>query len=79
MDTFTFGGELTVPRLGLGTMRMTGPGIWGPPADRDAAVAVLRRAVDLGVRLIDTADAYGPHTSARNSSPRPSTPIRPTW
>ncbi|MFD5559579.1 aldo/keto reductase [Kitasatospora griseola] len=61
MDTFTFGGELTVPRLGLGTMRMTGPGIRGPPADHAAAVAVLRRAVDLGVRLIDTADAYGPH------------------
>lgn len=54
---------LTVHRLGFGAMRITGPGIWGPPADHDTAVAVLRRAVELGVDLIDTADAYGPDVS----------------
>jgi aryl-alcohol dehydrogenase-like predicted oxidoreductase len=52
-------GDLTVPRMGYGTMRLPGPGIWGPPADRDAAIRVLRRAVDLGVRAIDTAWYYG--------------------
>lgn len=52
-----------VARLGFGAMHLTGPGVWGPPADRAAAVAVLRRAVDLGVGLIDTADAYGPATN----------------
>ena len=59
---FRLGGEQGRPvhRLGFGTMRLTGPGIWGPPADRDAAVAVLRRAADLGVDLFDTADSYGP-------------------
>jgi pyridoxine 4-dehydrogenase len=51
---------MTVQRLGFGTMQLTGPGVWGPPADRDNAVAVLRRVVDLGVDLIDTADSYGP-------------------
>jgi aryl-alcohol dehydrogenase-like predicted oxidoreductase len=61
--TFTLGGDLTVHRLGFGAMQITGPGVWGPPADRDEAVRVLRRAVDLGVDLIDTADAYGPHVS----------------
>lgn len=59
----TLGGDLTVNRLGFGAMRITGPGIWGPPADRDAALAVLRRAVELGVDFIDTADSYGPHVS----------------
>lgn len=54
---------LTVRRLGFGAMRITGPGIWGPPADHDTAVAVLRRSVELGVDLIDTADAYGPDVS----------------
>jgi len=56
-------GEKTVRRLGFGAMRITGPGIWGPPADHDEAIAVLRRAVELGVNLIDTADSYGPHVS----------------
>lgn len=53
-------GSLTVHRLGFGTMQLTGPGVWGPPADHDGAVAVIRRAVELGVDLIDTADSYGP-------------------
>jgi pyridoxine 4-dehydrogenase len=56
-------GERTVRRLGFGAMRITGPGIWGPPADHDEAIAVLRRAVELGVNLIDTADSYGPNVS----------------
>ncbi|WP_440707879.1 aldo/keto reductase [Herbiconiux sp. YIM B11900] len=58
--TFAIGGDLVVNRLGFGTMQLTGPGVWGEPADHDGAVAVLRRAVELGVNLIDTADAYGP-------------------
>jgi len=58
--TFEIGGDLPVNRLGYGTMQLPGPGVWGDPADRDAALAVLRRAVELGVNLIDTADAYGP-------------------
>lgn len=57
------GGDLPVTRLGFGAMRITGPGIWGHPRDRDAAVAVLRRAVELGVDFVDTADAYGPFVS----------------
>jgi pyridoxine 4-dehydrogenase len=61
--TLTLGGELEVRRLGFGAMRITGEGIWGPPADREEARAVLRRAVDLGVNFIDTADAYGPEVS----------------
>jgi pyridoxine 4-dehydrogenase len=56
-------GDLTVNRMGFGAMRLTGPGIWGPPADRAEAVRVLRRAVELGVNFIDTADSYGPHVS----------------
>jgi pyridoxine 4-dehydrogenase len=56
-------GDRRVRRLGFGAMRITGPGIWGPPADHDEAIAVLRRAVELGVNLIDTADSYGPHVS----------------
>jgi aryl-alcohol dehydrogenase-like predicted oxidoreductase len=56
-------GDRLVRRLGFGAMRITGPGIWGPPADHDEAIAVLRRAVELGVNLIDTADSYGPHVS----------------
>jgi len=59
----TIAGELTVKRLGFGAMRVTGPGVWGPPADREVAAGVLRRAVELGVNLIDTADSYGPHVS----------------
>src|SRR5216110_1468475 len=61
--TFTLGGDLTVNRLGFGAMRVTGQGIWGWPPDRQKAYKVLRRAVELGVNLIDTADAYGPDTS----------------
>jgi aryl-alcohol dehydrogenase-like predicted oxidoreductase len=60
---FTIGGDLTVNRLGYGAMRITGPGIWGPPADKAAALATLRRAIELGVNLIDTADSYGPGIS----------------
>jgi pyridoxine 4-dehydrogenase len=60
---FTIGGELDVLRLGFGAMRITGPGIWGEPTDRDEAVRVLRRAVELGVDLVDTADSYGPFVS----------------
>ena len=56
-------GKLTVNRLGYGAMRITGKGIWGPPSDRDAAIATLRRAVELGVNFIDTADSYGPNVS----------------
>lgn len=56
-------GNLTVPRMGYGAMRLTGPGIWGPPPDRDEALRVLRRAVELGVRVIDCAWYYGPETS----------------
>jgi pyridoxine 4-dehydrogenase len=62
-DTFTIGGDLEVRRLGFGAMRITGRGIWGPPDDPDEARAVLRRAVELGVNLIDTADSYGPEVS----------------
>lgn len=61
--TFSIGGDLPVTRLGFGAMRITGPGIWGDPADHDGAIAVLRRAVELGVDFIDTADAYGPSVS----------------
>jgi pyridoxine 4-dehydrogenase len=58
--TFTLGGDMTVNRLGFGAMRLTGNGVWGPPADRDECIRVLRRAVELGVNFIDTADSYGP-------------------
>jgi aryl-alcohol dehydrogenase-like predicted oxidoreductase len=61
--TFTIGGDLTVHRIGYGAMRITGPGIWGPPANKKAALATLRKAIELGVNLIDTADSYGPGTS----------------
>jgi pyridoxine 4-dehydrogenase len=61
--TFAIGGELEVVRMGFGAMRITGEGIWGPPNDHDGAIAVLRRAVELGVNLIDTADSYGPGVS----------------
>jgi aryl-alcohol dehydrogenase-like predicted oxidoreductase len=61
--TFNLGGDFTVNRLGFGAMRVTGEGIWGWPTDRQNALKVLRRAVELGVNLIDTADAYGPDTS----------------
>jgi len=61
--TLTIGGDLTVNRLGYGAMRITGDGIWGPPADHDTAIRVLKRAVELGVNFIDTADSYGPDVS----------------
>ena len=61
--TFKLGGDIEVTRLGFGAMRITGDGIWGPPRDRDAAIAVLKRLPELGVDLIDTADAYGPEDS----------------
>ncbi len=60
---FKIGGDLPVHRLGYGAMQITGPGVWGEPADRAEAIAVLRRAVDLGVNFIDTADSYGPFVS----------------
>lgn len=62
---FMLGGDLTVNRLGFGAMRITGSGVWGEPSDVSAAVSLLRRAVNLGVNLIDTADAYGPEVSER--------------
>src|SRR3954462_2625292 len=61
--TFKIGGDLEVTRLGYGAMRITGEGIWGPPPDHDAAIAVLKRLPDLGVNFIDTADSYGPYVS----------------
>jgi aryl-alcohol dehydrogenase-like predicted oxidoreductase len=61
--TFRIGGDLPVHRLGFGAMRITGHGVWGPPKDRQEALRVLRRAIELGVNLIDTAEAYGPYVS----------------
>ena len=61
--TFAIGGDLTVNRLGFGSMRLTGPGIWGDPKDPAEAVRVLQRAVELGVDFIDTADSYGPYVA----------------
>src|SRR5947209_11695076 len=61
--TFTIGGDLPVHRLGYGATQPTGKGIWGEPADRDECIRVLRRAVELGVDFIDTADSYGPYVS----------------
>src|ERR1700731_3089754 len=66
------GGELSVHRLGFGAMRLTGEGVWGPPTDRKAALAVLRKAVEMEVNFIDTADSYGPQISG------PMTQLRPT-
>ena len=63
MDTFKLGGDLEVHRLGFGAMRITGRGIWGPPDDPEEAKRVLRRVVELGIDLIDTADSYGPEVS----------------
>lgn len=65
MSTITIGGDLVVNRMGFGAMRLCGPGIWGEPDDPEGARAVLRRAVELGVQLIDTADAYGPEVNER--------------
>ena len=61
--TFRIGGDLEINRLGFGAMRITGPGIWGPPADRDEAVRTLKRLPELGVNFVDTADSYGPDVS----------------
>jgi pyridoxine 4-dehydrogenase len=61
--TFQLGGDLPVVRLGYGTMQLPGEGVWGPPKDRDAALAVLRRAVEIGVTFFDTADSYGPEVA----------------
>ncbi len=58
--TFRIGGDLPVVRLGYGTMQLPGEGVWGPPRDHDAAIAVLRRAVEIGITFFDTADSYGP-------------------
>ena len=63
--TFALGGDLPVNRLGYGAMRITGDGIWGEPDDPEEARAVLRRCVELGINLIDTADSYGPEVSER--------------
>lgn len=63
--TFHIGGDLAVRRLGFGTMQLTGSGVWGEPANHDEAIAVLRSAVELGITLIDTADAYGPEVAER--------------
>src|SRR5438477_4515982 len=62
---FLIGGDIPVRRLGFGTMRLTGVGIWGEPADHSEAIAVLRRAIELGINLIDTADSYGPEVAER--------------
>ncbi|QHT70233.1 oxidoreductase [Rhodocytophaga rosea] len=61
--TYTIGGDLTVNRMGYGAMRITGEGIWGPPKDREESLRVLKKAVELGIDFIDTADSYGPHIS----------------
>src|ERR671931_105683 len=63
MDTFAIGDDLEVHRLGFGAMRITGPGIWGPPDDPEEARRLLRRVVELGIDLVDTADSYGPEVS----------------
>lgn len=65
MSTITIGGDIVVNRMGFGAMRLCGPGIWGEPDDPQGARAVLKRAVELGVQLIDTADAYGPEVNER--------------
>ena len=71
--TITLGGDLRVNRMGFGSMRLTGPGIWGEPQDPEECRRVLRRAVQLGVTFIDTADSYGPHVAERslNDLPKP--------
>lgn len=63
--TFVIGGDLSIHRLGFGAMRLTGQGIWSEPTDHDEAIAVLRRAIELGINFIDTADSYGPEVSER--------------
>ena len=70
-------GDRMVKRLGYGTMQLAGPGVFGPPADRTNSIAVLRRAVELGIDHIDTSDYYGPHVGTRSSGRR-CTPTRLT-
>src|ERR1700737_41558 len=77
MDPFPLG-RFSVARIGFGAIQLPGPGAFGPPRARDAALAVLRRAVDLGVAHIDTAQFYGPNVST-SSSAKPCIRIRPTW
>jgi len=81
--TLTIADELEVHRVGFGAVRITGEGVWGPPPDRDVAIAVLRRAVALGIDLIDTADSYGPGSASLRGfrsrpagSPSPANPSR---
>src|SRR5450432_4924746 len=62
-DTYTLAADLTVTRMGYGAMQLAGPRVFGPPADRDGAVAVLREAIELGITHIDTSDFYGPHVT----------------
>ena len=69
----------TVHRIGYGAMQLAGPGVWGPPKDPDAAVALLRAAVAAGVNHIDTADFYGPHVHQTRSSARRCIHTRPVW
>jgi pyridoxine 4-dehydrogenase len=76
--TFAIGGDLPVHRLGYGVMQLPGPGVWGPPRDHDEAIRVLKRVVELGVNLIDTADSYGP-LSPTTSSTRRCTPTPRAW
>jgi aryl-alcohol dehydrogenase-like predicted oxidoreductase len=64
-DVFHIGGELPIRRMGFGAMQLTGPGVWGPPADEPRARSVLRRAIELGVQFVDTADVYGPGDNER--------------
>ena len=64
-DTFSIGGDLPVRRLGFGSMRLTGKGIWGEPRQHGEAIRVLRRAMELGINFIDTADSYGPEVAER--------------
>lgn len=63
ISTFSIGGDLTINRMGFGAMRITGEGIWGPPADKNEAIKVLKKSVELGINFIDTADSYGPNVS----------------
>ena len=77
-STFELGGDLLVNRLGFGAMRLTGEGIWGWPPDRENAKKVLRRALELGVNFIDTADAYGRKRTS-SSLPKRYIPIRKDW
>jgi hypothetical protein len=69
--SLTLGGDTTVSRLGFGAMRLCGPGVWGEPLDRPGAKRVLMRAVELGITLVDTADAYGPEVNERFNHPLP--------